>query len=1018
MVNELGHTQAPLFIELCSGCGILSASVTAAGFNAMAVDHEHNKHKTKIRTFSLDLTKESSWATLRHIIRNCNVIAVHIAPPCGTCSRAREIRLSNQWHGPQPLRDALHPYGVPNMSARDRLRVELANALYMYMCDFCLSLNSMQVPWTIENPTNSWLWELPCMQRLVNASYFTTFHSCAYGGARYKSTSFLTNNAAFLCFCRQCDGSHEHLGWGFDTEKQQFSTALEAEYPKQLCEEYARTLLDMAKELSMDVGTYPKADDKLHPQKQQPGRAVPPLIPEYDRVVSILLDTEPPLDSKHKLTKDLPNIPAGSRLLRSEAKGGSGMKQFTMHVFGIFHGFEKFTTIARSLWHPFDELRHIPDLMVRSIFDLLSNSRLATSRHRLETLQKWRRWACDLKPEEEALRTAMPEHVRQVLHNKRPALLEKLATEELDWPDKRLYGELCQGFRITGEAPATGVFRQQPKPATMTESELMQQSKFLRPAIIGKAKNYSENKFAAELYDITLREATEKQWLKGPLTFEEVTQEIGQRWLPVRRFCVEQKGKLRPIDDFCENRLNSTFTTVDKITLKTMDHIVWAALIVFKHCLHAHEMRFVLRSGEELVGPVHEDWIGNCEMSATALDLKSAYKQLPLHQSDANKTVVTIADPADSQVKHFLMRTLPFGSSASVLHFNRISWLLWALGCKLGLLWSCYYDDYPILCPSGLEQSSLGAAKAMMNLLGFQFAEDKLNLPANTAEILGVELDLKQSKAGSVCVRNKQDRIVDIEATLNEILETKKLRPKDLPSHLGRLQFADMQVAGRAGKLAMCDLRTLGTSGNLAVDLNDSQLCALKLLRRRVISGKPKKLTARPQAMPWILFTDGALEYDDCGGAEASIGAVLINPGGGIWYFGCKVPDDTLASWKTDGREHVIGLVELYACVVALRHWKNLFKSERIIMFVDNYGAQDCLVKGTANVKAWRDLLLVLEEMDDELFQNLWVTRVPSQSNPADFPSRGTVAELDFLGAMTQAQPTCPLAHTKLEMLC
>lgn len=137
MVNELGHTQAPLFIELCSGCGILSASVTAAGFNAMAVDHEHNKHKTKIRTFSLDLTKESSWATLKHIIGNCNVIAVHIAPPCGTCSRAREIRLSNQWHGPQPLRDALHPYGVPNMSARDRLRVELANALYMYMCDFC-----------------------------------------------------------------------------------------------------------------------------------------------------------------------------------------------------------------------------------------------------------------------------------------------------------------------------------------------------------------------------------------------------------------------------------------------------------------------------------------------------------------------------------------------------------------------------------------------------------------------------------------------------------------------------------------------------------------------------------------------------------------------------------------------------------------------------------------------------------------------------------------------------------------
>ena len=57
--------------------------------------------------------------------------------------------------------------------------------------------------------------------------------------------------------------------------------------------------------------------------------------------------------------------------------------------------------------------------------------------------------------------------------------------------------------------------------------------------------------------------------------------------------------------------------------------------------------------------------------------------------------------------------------------------------------------------------------------------------------------------------RNKQDRISDIEATLNEILDAKKVRPKELPSHLGRLQFADMQVAGRAGKLAMCDLNFL-----------------------------------------------------------------------------------------------------------------------------------------------------------------------------------------------------------------
>ena len=97
---------------------------------------------------------------------------------------------------------------------------------------------------------------------------------------------------------------------------------------------------------------------------------------------------------------------------------------------------------------------------------------------------------------------------------------------------------------------------------------------------------------------------TEKTWLQGPMEFDEVCKLLGDQWLPVRRFCVEQKGKLRPIDDFCENRLNQAFSSVDKISLKTMDHITWAALVICKHSLHNHEMDFVLKSGERLHGTV------------------------------------------------------------------------------------------------------------------------------------------------------------------------------------------------------------------------------------------------------------------------------------------------------------------------------------------------------------------------------------------------------------------------------
>ena len=129
IIDEAKQAQTPLFVELCAGCGILSATVAAEGFDVMAVDHSHNKHKTHVKMFNLDLSKEHSWGILRHIITECNVMGVHMAPPCGTCSRAREIRLNDDWHRPQPLRDYEHPYGVPWMSAKDAERVRTANGL-------------------------------------------------------------------------------------------------------------------------------------------------------------------------------------------------------------------------------------------------------------------------------------------------------------------------------------------------------------------------------------------------------------------------------------------------------------------------------------------------------------------------------------------------------------------------------------------------------------------------------------------------------------------------------------------------------------------------------------------------------------------------------------------------------------------------------------------------------------------------------------------------------------------------
>ena len=97
--------------------------------------------------------------------------------------------------------------------------------------------------------------------------------------------------------------------------------------------------------------------------------------------------------------------------------------------------------------------------------------------------------------------------------------------------------------------------------------------------------------------------------------------------------------------------------------------------------------------------------------------------------------MVTLKHPVKNEPAFFLMNTLPFGSVASVLHFNGVARLLWRIGLELHLIWFNYFDDYP--CATFVEQktSTMGA-----DVLGFKFAEDKLSPFDRRAEMLGVEV--------------------------------------------------------------------------------------------------------------------------------------------------------------------------------------------------------------------------------------------------------------------------------------
>lgn len=196
-----------------------------------------------------------------------------------------------------------------------------------------------------------------------------------------------------------------------------------------------------------------------------------------------------------------------------------------------------------------------------------------------------------------------------------------------------------------------------------------------------------------------------------------------------------------------------------------------------------------------LRGYVHPEWIrSGVDFNITALDLKSAYKQLPLSPKDYGKAVVSLWDQQVQDIRCFIARTLPFGASGSVRNFLRISEFLQAVGSEMGILWANYFDDFPMVSHRLHTASTMAGAKGILALMGFDFAEDKLEPFGHSAEVLGVVVNLAECNSGRIIVENKPSRVEELKEVLEKLERERVVVPAKLPSILGKLQYADSHV--------------------------------------------------------------------------------------------------------------------------------------------------------------------------------------------------------------------------------
>jgi hypothetical protein len=217
--------HAAVALELFCGSAGLSHACHSVGFRIVPIDWKGNKHVAKVPITRLDLSTEEGQQEIWNMMKTLPVKYVHMGPPCGTYSRAREKRipkwaLARNAPNPKPLRSETFPAGLPTLRGEAKAKVATANLLANFSARLTTHCMTNSIGFTVENPARSLLWLMPEWRILVadNPAKMVVLTACMWGSRRNKKTGIFTNIPGISDMAIPCDGKHDHLPWEFVTQ--------------------------------------------------------------------------------------------------------------------------------------------------------------------------------------------------------------------------------------------------------------------------------------------------------------------------------------------------------------------------------------------------------------------------------------------------------------------------------------------------------------------------------------------------------------------------------------------------------------------------------------------------------------------------------------------------------------------------------------------------------------------------------------------------------------------------------
>ena len=981
--------QRPLFIEIFAGTGNLSKHMFQRGFDVICIDWKHNKHTSKFSAIDIDLGSEDGQNLLWTLLHTLRPVAMHAGVACGTSSRAREKELPEELRKqgaprPVPLRSASHPMGIPNLSHYNQQKVVAANKLYVLVFQLILYCFDNGIVFSVENPWRSWFWSVlvelakehsadAC--RKINQLHSVVWDTCMHGGARAKRTRLDATQDTYNLLQLDCNNQHEHAPYRvFLDGIWKFDTASEGAYPDLLCKRMSEQL---AQTMTSPLPTREEANLRMQTSSwtSKQHKKFPQLVPEFWKVFEM----------------DLTNnkLPPLCKELGPSIQGGASMG---LTKVGQFHSIDQFLHKAKQLQHPLDTINPVPDSVQEAIFNILTKGPAVIAEDRVAAIKHAMDLDKKLNDQEKLLHARMPPYMRKVMKGKKILLFKELLVET-GYDDIKVCDFLEHGVQLFGHHTLPPYASTKIVPAVSTVDQLQREAVWRRKALRTDATDET-----ADLLDSQSLDEVNRGFLSGPFeTEDEVSVHVGREdWIANPRFVLLQGPSKKPrvIDNCRQSGLNATYTSLESLQLHDFDMVVSVAKLA-SSCNNDGMIKVTLSTGEVRQGPLHPSLTG-VQWKARSLDLAKAYKQLAVHPNSRHLAIVGY-QKADNSWKYFASNALPFGASASVFGFLRVSRAIWHLATTfLGIPGCCYFDDFPHYEVDPLCHSSQQAYETLLKILGWKFAEGEKNLPFDVSyNILGATVDMHNHRLGTVSVSNKQGRLEHIASLVRSLKET--MSASELAVLRGHIVFASGFCLGRALRPAM---GALDLAFRIATDVRSSNVAqACEALLDILARSSPRLVECKSSGPPIVVFTDSAFDNQ-----VATVGALVVDPMAqkSLVYDGA-IHQSLVSKWQSSGAKQIISQAELAAVVLVRDEIKRLLENRKVIFFVDNEAARYSLIKGVSGKSSMQVLTSSFHAVDIQTPCFHWIERVPSKSNPADLPTRGKTDELLKLTGATYA---------------